>query len=73
MYETLRVRGQSSGYMHDTIAAIDTALWDIKGKALGQSVSELLGGRFRETLPCYVTGLRGKTLKARVNDWRCAS
>jgi len=68
MYQTLQVRGQSSGYMHDAIAAIDTALWDIKGQALGQPVSALLGGRYRDTLPCYVTGLRGKTREARLEE-----
>jgi L-alanine-DL-glutamate epimerase-like enolase superfamily enzyme len=31
-----------------TYAAIDLALWDIKGKALGVPVYELLGGRVRE-------------------------
>lgn len=66
MSETLRVRGQNTGYMHDAMAAIDTALWDIKGKALGMSVSDLLGGRFRETLPCYVTGLRAPTRPERL-------
>ena len=68
MYETLRVRGQSTGFFHDAMAAIDTALWDIRGKAVGQPISALLGGRFRETLPCYVTGLQGKTLPARLEE-----
>ena len=35
------------------IAGIDQALWDIKGKALGVSVSELLGGRVRERIRVY--------------------
>ncbi|MFW6368944.1 MAG: galactonate dehydratase [Spirochaetota bacterium] len=35
------------------IAAVDTALWDIKGKALGVPVYELLGGRVREKVACY--------------------
>jgi L-alanine-DL-glutamate epimerase-like enolase superfamily enzyme len=39
-------------------SAIDIALWDIKGKALGQSVSKLAGG-FRERVVCYAsTALR---------------
>jgi galactonate dehydratase len=35
------------------IAAIDIALWDIKGKALGVPVYELLGGRVRDRVACY--------------------
>ncbi|HEX2826004.1 MAG TPA: mandelate racemase/muconate lactonizing enzyme family protein [Burkholderiales bacterium] len=35
--------------------AIDTALWDIKGKALNQPVWKLLGG-FRDRVPCYASG-----------------
>jgi L-alanine-DL-glutamate epimerase-like enolase superfamily enzyme len=37
------------------LSAIDTALWDIKGKALGQPVSALLGGH-RERVPTYASG-----------------
>ncbi len=35
------------------IAAIDMALWDIKGKALGVPVYELLGGRVRDRVVTY--------------------
>jgi galactonate dehydratase len=35
------------------IAALDTALWDIKGKALGVPVWQLLGGRLRERVRIY--------------------
>ena len=35
------------------IAAIDIALWDIKGKALGVPVYELLGGRARDRVLTY--------------------
>jgi L-alanine-DL-glutamate epimerase-like enolase superfamily enzyme len=37
------------------LSAIDIALWDIRGKVLGQPVSRLLGG-FRETVPTYASG-----------------
>lgn len=33
------------------LSAIDLALWDLKGKVLGQSVSRLLGGTVRDRLP----------------------
>ena len=68
MYETLRVRGQITGFQLDAIAAIDTALWDIKGKMFNQSVGTLLGGRYRDELPCYVTGLRAKTRPQRIEE-----
>ena len=45
------------GVMLSALSAIDIALWDIRGKALGQSVSTLLGGRFRERVEVYATGL----------------
>jgi L-alanine-DL-glutamate epimerase-like enolase superfamily enzyme len=38
------------------LGAIDLALWDIKGKALGVPVYELLGGLSRDYLECYSTG-----------------
>ncbi|HEV2122435.1 MAG TPA: mandelate racemase/muconate lactonizing enzyme family protein [Chloroflexota bacterium] len=68
MYETMRVRGQFGGYQVDAMAAIDTALWDIRGKATGQPLSTLLGGRYRQRLPAYVSGLRSKLLEGRVEE-----
>jgi L-alanine-DL-glutamate epimerase-like enolase superfamily enzyme len=37
------------------LAAIDIALWDLKGKALGQPVWKLLGGAWRRALPFYAS------------------
>jgi L-alanine-DL-glutamate epimerase-like enolase superfamily enzyme len=53
LYWLLSPRGQT-GYGPHAIAAIDVALWDIKGKALGQPVWRLLGGA-RERVPTYAT------------------
>lgn len=36
------------------IAGIDIALWDIKGQALGVPVFELLGGRCRDYVQCFL-------------------
>lgn len=38
------------------IAGVDLALWDLKGKALGQPVYQLLGGVTKtDGIPCYLT------------------
>lgn len=39
------------------ISAIDIACWDIKGKALGQPVYNLLGGKTRDRVPAYASRL----------------
>ncbi|HEV2664239.1 MAG TPA: mandelate racemase/muconate lactonizing enzyme family protein, partial [Blastocatellia bacterium] len=38
------------------MGAMDMALWDIKGKALGVPVWQLLSGKSREHVECYSTG-----------------
>jgi L-alanine-DL-glutamate epimerase-like enolase superfamily enzyme len=39
-----------------SIGALDLALWDLKGKALGVPVHQLLGGLSRDHVECYCTG-----------------
>ena len=39
------------------ISAIDIACWDIKGKALGQPIYNLLGGKTRDLVPAYASRL----------------
>jgi D-galactarolactone cycloisomerase len=46
-----------SGVFLSALSAIDIALWDLKGKILGQPVSTLLGGRKRDSVEAYATGL----------------
>lgn len=52
------------------IAAIDVALWDIKGKALGVPVYELLGGRVRDRVATYthIHGSDTREVVARCRD-----
>ena len=37
------------------MSGVDLALWDLIGKALGQPVYKLVGGKTKESIPCYVT------------------
>ena len=53
LYWLLSPRGQT-GYAAHALAAIDVALWDIKGKALGTPIWRLLGGA-RASVPTYAT------------------
>lgn len=53
LYWLLSPRGQT-GYASHAIAAVDVALWDIKGKALGLPIWRLLGGA-RNKVPVYAT------------------
>lgn len=39
--------------LSSALAAIDTALWDLRGRALGQPLSSLLGGRVRDRIRAY--------------------
>src|SRR5439155_15415952 len=47
--------GYGGGIASYATAAIDIALWDLKGKALGRSVLELLGGPVHERLPAIAS------------------
>jgi L-rhamnonate dehydratase len=51
------VRFGRKGVAVAAISAIDIACWDIKGKALGQPVYNLLGGKTRERVPAYASRL----------------
>jgi L-alanine-DL-glutamate epimerase-like enolase superfamily enzyme len=56
--QKLRSAGASAGpggILTLAVSAIDMALWDIKGKFLGQSLAAMLGG-LRERVPTYASG-----------------
>jgi L-rhamnonate dehydratase len=71
MYWLLSPRGQTGNASH-AMAAVDTALWDIKGKALGQPVWRLLGGA-RDKVEVYTTfgfpGFDREQLTEAACDW----
>ncbi len=54
MYDATNYVGRRGIVMH-AIGGVDMALWDIAGKALGKPVSELLGGRKRDSIRAYGT------------------
>jgi L-alanine-DL-glutamate epimerase-like enolase superfamily enzyme len=59
IWNTLQMRtfwGYSPGpVFYGAISAIDVALWDIRGKVLGQPVYKLLGGPCRDRVPAYAS------------------
>ncbi len=46
-------QGAQSGMYIAVLTAIETALWDVTGKALGMPVYQLLGGKFRDKIRVY--------------------
>lgn len=65
LYDLMRVRGFFGGFYLDALAGVDIALYDLTGKVLNVPISTLLGGRRRDTIPAYVSGLPRATIKER--------
>lgn len=57
MYNIMRPRGHSRGFVVEAISGIDTALWDIMGRALNMPLYKLLGGPFRKRIKVYASSL----------------
>ncbi len=55
LYDGDAARFGGQGIEVRAISAIDVALWDILGQAVGRPIFELLGGRSRDRLPIYNT------------------
>lgn len=57
LFEDLRrsgfFEGAQSGMFVAVMSAVETALWDLAGKALGLPVYQLLGGKFRDKVRVY--------------------
>ena len=66
LYGLMRVRGCTGGFHLDAIAALDIALWDLRGRERGESLGALIGERVHETVPGYLSGLPAATLAERV-------
>jgi galactonate dehydratase len=54
LFEQLRKSGVFGGVFIAVLSAIETALWDLAGKALNVPVYQLLGGKFRDRIRVYV-------------------
>lgn len=54
-YAATRDFGQKSAYI-EALSALDIAFWDIHGQAVGEPISRLLGGAFRDSIHAYATG-----------------
>lgn len=70
MYSTMRLRGHTSGFMLEAMSAIDIALWDIAGQALGVPIAKLLGGQMRDRIPVYASSLPRVHVSAGEAGWR---
>lgn len=60
LYRGTSYYGRSAVALH-AISAIDIALWDLAGKALGLSVAALLGGRGIDEIPVYASEVMPQT------------
>ncbi len=65
-YLLQRNRGYWGGYLADTFAAIDIALWDLHARAGGHSIQAALGAPGTGIVKGYVSGLPKKTTEERV-------
>ncbi|HMI19528.1 MAG TPA: mandelate racemase/muconate lactonizing enzyme family protein [Sphingomonas sp.] len=66
LYDLMRVRGCTGGFHGDALAALDIALWDLRGQAAGKPIRDLIGPIANATVPGYVSGLPAATLEERV-------
>ena len=68
LYNLTRPFGQG-GAAVNALSSIDIALYDCMGKVLGQPISNLLGGRYREKVEAYATGFYWKKDGSYPKDW----
>jgi L-alanine-DL-glutamate epimerase-like enolase superfamily enzyme len=69
-YDKMRDRGHDSGQIVDAISACDIALYDLLGKAQGKPVHKLLGGAYRQEIPCYVSGVPAVSVEEQADHIR---
>ena len=65
-----RTIGQSTaGGMLAAISGVETALWDVAGKAMGVPVYRLLGGHYRDRIRLYADVGRGRNRTDTPEAW----
>lgn len=62
MLHRLATQWGAKGLIYQAIAAVDIAMWDIKGKVEGKPVYRLLGADKATPIPLYATGLEPSRL-----------
>ena len=67
MYRWPRWRG--GPILNSAISAVEIALWDILGQALGQPIWKLIGGKARDKMQMYVHPGGGRTPEAYAESW----
>ncbi len=68
MYDSMRVRGQTGGFMLDAISGVDIALWDLAGKVQNRPIARMLSVNASESVPAYYSGLPGTTIEQCVHN-----
>src|SRR5690348_17260638 len=66
-------QGAQSGMYVAVLSAIETALWDLAGKALGIPVYQLLGGKFRDKIRVYCDTALYRTNNPKPEDFADAA
>lgn len=66
MYSTMRVRGQTGGFMLDAMAGVDLALWHLASQLHGEPLRNLLAPAPKQRVPAYVSGTPGRTVEDRL-------
>jgi len=57
MFNTLRTRGHSRGFLLEAMAGVDIALWDILGRYAKVPIGKLLGGYDRKRVSVYASSI----------------
>lgn len=65
LYDAMRVRGFYGGFYVDALAALDIAIWDLRGKVANLPIYSLLGSARHRRMPAYVSGLPRATRQER--------
>jgi D-galactarolactone cycloisomerase len=70
MIDQLRRFGHAGGIVVEAISGIDTALWDIAGKAAGRPIRDLLYGAGRRSVAVYASSVYIDTTEAMIGQTR---